>query len=31
VGEFDPEAIYNLYLILKTMSWKSCQNLWANI
>jgi hypothetical protein len=27
----NPEAIYNLNLILNTMLWKSCQNLQADI
>jgi len=27
----DPEAMYNLCMILKIMLWNSCKNLWANI
>jgi len=30
-GGGDPEAIYNLCLILRTMLWKSCKNLQAEI
>jgi hypothetical protein len=30
-GGADPEAIYNLCLILKTVLWRLCQNLRVNI
>jgi hypothetical protein len=31
VGVPDREAVYNLHLILKTVLWKACQNLRAEI